>query len=497
MNMPRFLVPLLLMAPLALHAAPPDAVEQHVMQGIDHLYSVRFDQAARSFDAAIAADRGDPRGYFYRANVHLWSYIFDKRKDQFDLFMKMSDQAIKAAEMRKGDNRAKLFLGMSYGYKAIANAHAENAMAAAISARSCYEKLNEVVRADPKAYDAYLGLGIFHFLLGSVPKAAQFLSGFSGIKGDAKLGLKEMETVASRGTYFKNDAQLILALLNVYYLQDVPKGLPALQSLSRKYPRNVGIVYAIATVYATENQPDKAISYYETVIKQGNNDFKVVTDMSYGRCGIAYMMKNDFARAKPYLQKFIKNSNEETYRAYCWYLLGLCFEAEGNRANAIKAYDYVLKSPQYSSPEDQMAHRKAKEWRAKAMTPTDITLMRAVNAATGGNFNEAYTLASGLVSRRDLTPAQRAQAHYALGRGLQERGDCARAVEAYTIAAATGKHSETWVAPYSQFHMAECYLKMGNRDKWRLNLDLAKRHSDYDNEQQLRFQLQRDVTLID
>lgn len=485
------------MIPLALHAAPPDDVERHVMQGIDHLYSVRFDQAARSFDAAIAADRGDPRGYFYRANVHLWSYIFDNRQEQFDLFMKMSDQAIKAAEKRGGDTRAKLFLGMSYGYKAIANAHAENAMAAAISARSCYERLNEVVRADPKAYDAYLGLGIFHFLIGSVPKAAQFLSGFSGIKGDAKLGIKEIEMVASRGTYFRNDAQLILALLNVYYLQDVPKGLPALEALSRKYPRNVGILYAIATVYATENRPDKAISYYEGVIKQGNNDFKVVTDLSYGRCGIAYTMKNDFARAKPYLQKFIKNSDEKMYRAYSWYLLGVCFEAEGNRANAVKAYDYALKSPQFSSPEDEMAHRKAKQLRATAMTPTDITLFRAMNAATGGNSNEAYTLASGLAGRRDLTPAQRAQAQYALGRGLQERGDCAKAVDAYKTAIATGKHSETWVAPYSYFHMAECYLKMGDRDKWRLNLDLAKRYSDYDNEQQLRFQLERDVTMID
>ncbi len=502
MMMPRlFLHLVLLCVPAALYAVPPDDVERHVMQGIDYLYAVRFDDAARSFESAIAADRSDPRGYFYRAHVHLWSYIFDRREAQLDMFLKMSDQAIEMAEKRVDANgrdaRSKLFLGMSYGYKAIANARAENFMAAAISARACHDKLSEVVRDDPKMADAYLGLGIFHVLLGSVPKAAQFLSGLGGIKGDAKLGLKEIEIVANRGTYFRNDAQLILAMLNIYYLEDLGRGLPTLEAMSRKYPRNVGILYAIASAYDSRNQADKAIGYYEQVIKQGNDDFKIITDLSYGRCGIAYVMKNDVARAKPYLQKFIKSSPEKTYRAYSWYLLGLCFEMEGDRAHAVKAYDYALKSPGFSSPEDRMAQRKARELKQTPMSATDQTVMRALNAVQAGNFASAYTQAASLAGRSDLTPAQRACAEYAIGRVLQERKEYAKAVEAYKSALAAGTHGEQWVLPYSYVYLAKCYLAMGDHEKWRTAMGHAKRYSGYDNEPQLRFLIERDVTLID
>lgn len=485
----------------SLQQVSADEVDTHVMQGIDHLYSVRFDDAARSFEKAIAADRGDPRGYFYRANVHLWSYIFDKRPDQLDLFLKLSDQGIAAAEKKisanSRDARSRLFLGMIYGYKAIANARADNFMAAALSARVCHDRLNEVVRDDPKTYDAYLGLGIFHFLIGSVPQAAQFMAGFGGMKGDAKLGIKEIETVAKQGKYFRNDAQLILALLNVYYQGETKKGLADLEKISAKYPANVPILYAMATTYLNEEQPDKALGYYERVIKQGNKDFKVFTTLSYGRCGIAYFLKNDAARAKPYLQNFIKNSNEKMYRAYAWYLLGLCFEMEGSRTNALKAYEYVTKSSVYSSPEDRVAHRKTKLLKKAAPSATDLDVIRALNASSAGNFNDARDRANRIIAQKNITPAQRAQALFVQGRALQERSDYKGAVDAYRNAVAVRGHDETWVAPYSYFHTAECYLKLGDREKWRANIDLAKRISDYDNEPQLRFMIERDVTLID
>lgn len=482
-------------------SAGADEVDRHVMQGIDQMYAVRFDDASRSFDKAIAADRNDPRGYFYRATVHLWSYVFDKRQQQLDLFLKLSDQAISVAERRiaaaPGDSRAKIFLGMSYGYKAIANGRAENFMAAALSARTCYDKLNDLVRNDPRAYDAYLGLGLFHFLFGSVPKAAQFMAGLSGIKGDAKLGIKEIETVASKGTYFKNDAQLILALLNIYYVEDVSKGLASLEALAKKYPRNVAMLYAIGTVYSDKNQPDRAIPYYERIIREGNRDFGMITDMSTVRCGIAYYMKNDFARAKPYLQKYLKSSKEQSLKAYAWYLLGHCFEIEGSRESAVKAYGYATRQKGEGSPEDRIGRRKAAQLLKTPLSQNDIALLRAVNSNASGRFDEGLAQSTALLARRDLTPAQRAQSFYTLGESLREKGQWKKAIDAYKNAIAAPKHSESWIAPFSHLHLAECYLKLGDREKWRANIDLAKRYTGYDNEPLLRYKLERDVTLID
>ncbi len=478
-----------------------DAIDQHIMRGIDQLYNVDFDGASASFDRAIAADPRDPAGYFYRANVHLWSYLFDRRREQLGQFMSYSDKTITVAEQRIAanpkDSRARLFLGMSYGYRAIAQAREENITAAAIAAKTCYERLNDARREDPKLYDASLGLGLFHFLFGSVPKAAQFMAGFTGIKGDAKLGIREIEEAAAKGRYFRNDAGMIMALLKIYYLDDVNAGSTTLKGLVDRYPRNVALLYALGTVYMDKAQFDRAIPIFESVIRLGNTDFKTFTEMSYGRLGILYYQRNDFPRAKAYLQSFLKTSGEKMFRTYSWYLLGVCYEIGGNREFAVKAYQKAAAGPRFSSPEDGAANRRAAELSKRPLTAADIDLIRAINQVSSGQNDGAITLATAVLGRGGLTPAQRAQAYFAQARGYQQKGDFKRAIPLFQSAIATGKHGETWVAPFSYFHMSECYRALGDTKRWQENIDRAKSFQDYDNERTLRFKIERDVTMID
>lgn len=470
------------------------------MAGIEHLYNVQFDEAARSFDRAIALDPGDPRGYFYRANVHLWSYVFDGRPDQLGRYMSVSDKGIKAAERRLAsnsrDNVARLFLGMTYGFRAISNARAENVMAAALSAKTCHDRLAEVVRADPKMVDAYLGLGIFHYVFGTIPEAAKVIAGISGIKGDAALGIREIEAAAARGKYFRNDAQLIAALLTIYHRDDLAGGVRRLEALARRFPKNVAILYAIGSAYQDQEQPERAVPYFERVARMGNRDFRAITAMSIGRTGIAYYQRNDFARARGFLQQFLRTSDENILRAHAWYLLGVSTEIEGNRSLALKAYQRAVDSPG-ASPDDNASRRRAARLLKKSLGDIDKQLIRAVNAASTSRHAEAERLSRAVLTARGITAAQRALALYALGGALQGRNDCAGAINAYTAATRLGKHDETWVTPWSHYQMSLCYGRLGNASKQKEHANQAAFSKGYDREVQLRFKLQRDVTKID
>lgn len=491
-----FVLVLLLLGPSISRA---DRIDDLVREGLDHLYSIRFDEAADRFDKAIAADKTDPRGYFFRSTLHLWSYIFDRQPDQLDLFLKLTDQTIAVASRRidekSDDSRARLFLGMSYGYKAIANARAENMTAAAMSGRTCYEKLSSLIDDDPRAYDAYLGLGLFHFLFGSVPKAAQIIGGMGGIKGDAKLGLKEIETVAARGTYFRTDAQLILAMLTIYYQNDVKKGMASLESLSARYPRNVALQYAIGSAWLGQENPTKSIPYFIAVTRSDSPDFRLITDQSYNRLGHAYFAKNDLTNAKSNFQKFLQRTHEKSNQADAWYYLGLCFEVQGNRDNAVKSYKRAIESPS-PGQEDISARRRAHERIKTPLDATDILLIRATNSVGARDTDEAIKLAMAAFNNKNLTPGQNALAWYTLGRSFQLRGDCNRAINGFRLATTNTKHSETWVAPFSYYHMGECYLATGDRDRWKRSMALARNSHLYDNEPQLRFLIERDVTII-
>ena len=135
---------------------------------------------------------------------------------------------------------------------------------------------------------------------------------------------------------------------------------------------------------------------------------------------------------------------------------------------------------------------------AKApMSDVDLAILRALNANSASRFDQALSGITPIVARRDLSPAQRAQAYYALGQAYQGKLDYARAVDAYRVATSAGRHGETWVAPFGFLHMSECYLKLGDKEKWRASVDRARTFSGYDNEPLVRFQIERDVTLID
>jgi tetratricopeptide (TPR) repeat protein len=492
---------LLALASASTPAARAATVDEQVMAGIEQLYNVQFDAAAKSFDRAIAVDPSDPRGYFYRANVHLWAYVFDSRPEQLARYMSASERGIKAAEARlkinPRDNVAKLFLGMTYGFRAISNARAENIMAAALSAKACYDRLSEVVRADPKLYDAYLGLGIFHYVFGTIPEAGQVVVGLGGIKGDAALGIREIEAAAARGRYFRNDAQLIVALLNIYHRDDLTTGLRGLEAMAKRYPKNVAILYAIGSAYLDQHLPEQAVPYFERVAKQANNDFRAITTMSVGRTGMAYFQRNDFVRARGYLQQFLRSGDDKLLRAHAWYLLGVCNEMQGDRALALKAYERATKSSGVSSPEDRAAQRRARERMKTPMSEVDRQLLRATNAAGSNGYVEAEKLARGVLATRGISVSQRAIANYALAQALQGRGLCREAIDAYTAAVRSGNHSESWVTPWSHYQMGLCWGKLGNAAKQQESLRQAGTYKGYDNEVQLRFKLQRDVTKID
>jgi tetratricopeptide (TPR) repeat protein len=504
MTMKRFSLSILgalILLPAHARLLRADVVEQQVLRGIEQLYNVDFDAASRSFDAAIAADPSDPAGYFYRANVHLWSFLFDKRREQLGQFMSFSDRTIKVAEERISanphDSRARLFLGMTYGYRAIAHARDESFTSAAISAKTCYDRLNEAIQGDRALYDGYLGLGLFHFMFGSIPKVAQFMAGLTGIKGDAKLGIQEIELTAARGTYFKNDARMIMALLKIYYLGDMYHGVRTLDELAGRYPRNVALLYALGSVYLDRSQPDKAVDYFTRVTRLGNEDFKTFTNLSYGRCGIAYFQKNDFAHAKGYLQQFLKIQDEKMLRNYAWYLLGICYDIGGNRDYALKSYDRAIAGASTASPEDRLARRRAQVFRSRPMTPADVQVIRALNSVSVGNNDDAIARGEQVLRTPGILPSQRAQANFAVARGHQQKGECDAAIASFKQALLSGSQEETWIAPFSYFHMAECYRKLGDNKKFQENLDRAGTFHGYDDEAKLRFKIERDVTLID
>ena len=70
----------------------------------------------------------------------------------------------------------------------------------------------KLLKVAPDALDAYLGLGMANYVIGSLSGAKQLFLGFAGVHGDKKKGIEQLEMAAKGGHYLRPFAKILLAL---------------------------------------------------------------------------------------------------------------------------------------------------------------------------------------------------------------------------------------------------------------------------------------------
>jgi hypothetical protein len=102
-----------------------------------------------------------------------------------------------------------LSLGMQADYASLIDKHQLDSLKKIREADVYAKKLLVVA---PDAADAYLGLGMANYFIGSLPGPKKFFLRFAGIHGDKKAGIQQIEIAADHGRYLRPFAKILLAL---------------------------------------------------------------------------------------------------------------------------------------------------------------------------------------------------------------------------------------------------------------------------------------------
>ncbi len=257
--MPRLwlLVPVLCWPSLA--ADPPTLDE-----AVNQLYNFNFPATQEVLDRLIASNPRAPLPYAFRAAGYLFSeldrmgtlqaeflsgddWAYDKKK-------KAPDPAVRTL-MQKALSDAQ-----SYGETALkANPADKEALFALTIAQGCtadYMALvdkrqfgslsptkrsnnyaQQLLKIDPKFYDAYLTAGFSEYVVGSLPFFIRWFVHWDNVSGSKEKGKQNLELAAREGHYFKAFARILLAIaaLREKRPRDAQK---LLAELSRDYPHN-------------------------------------------------------------------------------------------------------------------------------------------------------------------------------------------------------------------------------------------------------------------
>jgi tetratricopeptide (TPR) repeat protein len=232
-------------------------------RGFEALYNLDYEEARRNFKELARVFPDHPAGPQFLA-ASLWAQtlnesrrlqsglynsdsFYAKNEDQVDprtiaQFREWTRNAKQLAEARlkrdQKDTEALYFLGATEGLKAaFATAVQRSFFGALKDGSNSVDRHREVIRLDPNFHDAELTIGLYDYVIGSLPLPVKLVMNVAGARGSKKRGLQTLERVAREGRFAQDDARALLILL---YKREgrFQDALAVARELVAKYPRS-------------------------------------------------------------------------------------------------------------------------------------------------------------------------------------------------------------------------------------------------------------------
>ena len=207
--------------------------------GLDALYNIDYDKAERDFKEIVKLIPNHPGGYQLLA-ARVWiKTLYESRRLQGSLyssesfyssgddkvdpkivteFRNLTREARRLAEAKLKQEPKNVealdFLANTEGLKASFEEAVERRHFAALrDGNDAVNHHREVLKLDPKYIDAQITIGLYEYVVGSLPLPIKILAGATGYRGSKKKGLAMLEQVAKEGRWAQDDAKTVLVLL--------------------------------------------------------------------------------------------------------------------------------------------------------------------------------------------------------------------------------------------------------------------------------------------
>jgi tetratricopeptide (TPR) repeat protein len=140
----------------------------------------------------------------------------------------------------------------------------------------------EVLKLDPSYVDAGLTVGLYEYVVGSLPLPIKVVAGLTGFRGSKKRGLQMLERVAKEGNWSRDDASTLLIVL---YTREkrFTEALAHARELSARYPRNYLFRLEAADALVSQAEVERKNNNIKGAVKSEREAFAVFDDLLHDR----------------------------------------------------------------------------------------------------------------------------------------------------------------------------------------------------------------------
>ena len=363
--------------------------------GIEALYNLDYAKAERDFKEIVSLYPSHPAGPQLLA-ARVWiKTLYESRRLQASLyssqefyssgddkvdpkiiasFRNLTREAKRLADLRLKQNPKDIealdWLAAIQGLKASFEEAVERRHFAALrDGDDAVDHHREVMKLDPNFIDAGITIGLYEYVVGSLPLPIKVIAGVTGVRGSKKRGLALIERVAHEGTWSRDDAKTLLIVL---YTREkrYSDALNNARELSAKYPRNYLFRLEAADALVSQAEVERKNKNIEAAIKAEREAFATFDDLLHDRSvrdtvsraldlvhfkyGEVLMTAGEGERAaKEFLAATRVERAEPTLVTMAHLYAARAFDLAGKRDDALSQYRQVLTRPDIYAAHDE------------------------------------------------------------------------------------------------------------------------------------------------
>jgi tetratricopeptide (TPR) repeat protein len=355
-------------------------LHKRVLHGIDKLYNYEFDAADSDFVEVIHQRPDHPAGYFFRAMIQ-WERIISNFDDEShdDKFYQMLDAVIDMCEKRldehPNDVTALFFNGGAVGFRGRLRSNRGKWLAAANDGIVALPLVKKAYELEPNNYDVLLGIGIYNYYAAVIPEKYPIVKPVMIFfpSGDRKKGLEQLRQASQNAKYARVESMYFLMQSYFVYEKDYANALQLAQKLHVKYPNNSMFHRYAGRCLVSTGYIGEAKDIFVDIEKRCSKK-QVGYDTYDAREAYYYLGKFDFM-AKRYdtalkylytndeLSRRIDKDEASGFMSLGNLLIGMIYDVQGKRNDAIKQYKKVLTMKEFEN-----SHKDSKKYLEKAFT---------------------------------------------------------------------------------------------------------------------------------
>lgn len=361
-------------------------------QGYEALYNLDYEGARRRFAEITRLFPDHPAGpqsiaatvwlqqlnQSWRLKASLYNNeAYAEKKERIDpkLLSEFRDatrqaKTLSEARLRKtpSDLEALYFLGAAEGLESAFAAGVERRFMAALRSGSrSVDRHREVLRRAPEYRDAELTIGLYNYIVGSLPLAVKIVAGTMGVKGSKKRGLETLERVAKEGKWAKDVARVLL--VDLYKREKRWNDAATLaRELSSRYPRNYLFKLQIADALAEQiahtrqkqiatttvsPEQQRVFDIFEELLRDRAGNAAGAADVIHYRYGEALLVAGQNERALKEFLAVTRRSSEMGLASIARLRAAHALDIAGKRREALDEYRAVLTAPDVYNSHDQ------------------------------------------------------------------------------------------------------------------------------------------------